>query len=69
MPAELPLATEDQRALAASEKGYDTEVARFFGAIPVRDEDVPTQIESAELGRQARDRALKRAQEKPARLR
>ena len=69
MPAELPLATDDQRELAASGEGYDTEIARFFGAIAVQDEEVPTLIESAELGKQARQRALRRASEKPARLR
>lgn len=68
MPAELPLATDDQRALAENGEGYDTEIARFFGALGTRDEEVPTQIESADLGKQARERALRRAKEKPARL-
>jgi hypothetical protein len=69
MPKQLPDAPDDTRQLAARGEGdgYDTQIARFFGADvpPVVDdgEEADTQIESAELGRTARDRARERARE------
>lgn len=70
MPSDLPYATEDQKQLAERDgaNGYDTEVARFFGAHHGRASDafpeedsVPTDIDGGDLGRSARERAVERA--------
>lgn len=63
MPAHLPNAPEATRQLSARAEGegFDTEVARFFGADVVNEDEVPTLIESAELGKSARARAQERA--------
>jgi len=72
MPKQLPDAPDDTRALAARDDGdgYDTEIASFFGpddaATPRGDDEVPTLIESADLGRTARDRARQRTRVRPA---
>jgi len=62
MPDKLPIATPEQRELAArdSGKGFDTEVAIFFGACD--DPDViPTEIDGGTLGKTARERSRERA--------
>ncbi len=65
MPKQLPDAPEDTRQLSERTEGdgYDTQVARFFGADVPPEEDGDTLIESADLGRTARERARDRARE------
>ena len=55
------------RALSAREdgEGFDTQVARFFGADVPSEEEADTQIESADLGRSARSRARDRVRSTP----
>lgn len=78
MPDVLPDAPEEARQLSSrgEGQGYDTEVARFFGAevgspseeVPVDEDAVPTLIDSADLGRAARARARARALEAQQRV-
>jgi len=66
MPRDLH-APPTTRALSVREdgEGYDTQVARFFGADVAVEEEADTLIESAELGRSARDRARDRVRSAP----
>jgi len=67
MPQDLLDAPPSARALSAREDGagFDTHVARFFGAEVGSEEEADTLIESAELGRSARTRARERVRTAP----
>ena len=67
MPDALPDSPPTTRALSAREggEGFDTQVARFFGADVGSEEEADTQIESADFGRSARDRARTRVRSVP----
>ena len=55
------------RALSARDngEGYDTQIARFFGADVPTEEQADTQIESADFGRSARSRSRDRERTGP----
>lgn len=63
MPQQLPDAPADTRELASRPDGdgFDTQVARFFGADVANEEEVDTLIDAPpEMARAARDRIRER---------